>query len=78
MNSPVYELIVNIIGIFNIFFLLARESIQAGADHWINDWIFAQFLVNGFFMLEVILNVTVFGFKKIYSEDFRIWLETLC
>lgn len=67
MNSPVYELIVNIIGIFNIFFLLARNEIEAGSDSWINSWIIGQFLVNMFFMLEIITNVTVFGFTKIYS-----------
>lgn len=41
MNSPWYEFIVNVIGICNIFFLIARNEIDAGSDRFINGWIIA-------------------------------------
>jgi len=78
MSGPKYELLMNIVTIVNVFSIFAR-SLQSTANYnTIHIWMIAQIVLNTFFLLEMITDWIVAGFKNAYIYHFRTSIETLC
>lgn len=67
MNSPQYELLVNIIGIFNIVSIVVREVEIEETTTYILGWMAIQIAINFLFLIEIICNFVVHGIKKSYE-----------
>ena len=78
MSTPQYELIVNIIGIFNILCIVVRQVDLSDSTNFITYWIYIQKLINICFFIELLSDFVMRGFFESYSKNFRMWPETLC
>ena len=78
MSTPQYELIVNIIGIFNILCIVVRQVDLSDSTNFITYWIYIQMLINICFFIELLSDFVMRGFFESYSKNFRMWPETLC
>jgi hypothetical protein len=63
MQSPEYELFVNIIGIFNILFIVVRQVDLDDTDSnaLIYHWIFIQISINMLFLVELLSDFCILG-----------------
>ena len=78
MDSPQYELAVNIVGIFNILCIVVKQTDMAGTTKYILGWMYVQVGINTLFLIELISDFIVHGVSKSYGGHFRTWPETLC
>lgn len=78
MDSPQYELAVNIVGVFNILCIVVKQIDVAGTTQYILGWMYVQIGINTLFLIELISDFIVHGISKSYSGHFRTWPETLC
>ena len=78
MDSPQYELLVNIVGIFNILCIVVKQIDIYETTHYILIWMYVQMGINTLFLIELISDFCVHGIKKSYTGHFRTWPETLC
>jgi hypothetical protein len=69
---------VNIIGIFNILCIVVRQVDLTDSTNFITYWIYIQFTINALFFIELVSDFMLRGFLKSYSENFRMWPESLC
>ena len=61
-ESPQYELVVNIIGIFNILCIVVRQVNLTNSTDFLTIWIGVQFIINLIFMIEVVSDWCLHGF----------------
>lgn len=78
MESPTYELVVNMVGIVNILMIVIRTINVSETTSWITIWIYIQIGINTLFFVELISDLCIHGFKSSYSQHFRCWPETIC
>jgi hypothetical protein len=78
LESPQYELFVNIIGIFNILCIVVREVDLNDTTNFITVWIYIQFAINFLFLVELLSDMVIHGAIKAYQTHFRMFPETLC
>jgi hypothetical protein len=64
MSSPQYELMVNIVGIFNILCVVVRQVDLTDSTNFIEYWIFLQFIINMCFLIELVSDFLIHDFFK--------------
>lgn len=77
-TSPFYELVVNIVGIFNILMIVFRQVDLTDTTYSIKIWIYVQIVINFLFMIELISDFMSNGFFQSYQKHFRMTPETIC
>jgi len=78
VNSPKYELFVNVIGITNIFSIMMRQIDISDSTNFMTGWIIFQIVLNIIFLMEILNDFVMHGVAKSYSTNFRIVPETMC
>lgn len=66
MQSPIYELVVNIVGIVNILMIVIRTIDISESTNYITVWIYIQIVINTLFLLELISDFCIQGFRRSY------------
>jgi len=67
MQSPEYELFVNIIGIFNILCIVVKQVDLTDSTAFIYHWMFIQISINILFLIELLSDFCILGFSNSYK-----------
>ena len=67
MQSPMYELVVNIVGIVNILMIVIRTIDISESTNYITIWIYLQIIINTLFLIELLSDFIIHGFTKSYQ-----------
>jgi hypothetical protein len=78
MNSPYYELVMDMISLAQVIFILMR-SLQSSPTQESNiRWVIIQICINFCYLIEMIVDILSQGCSKAYDSKWRIWPETAC
>jgi len=78
MHQPIYELVINIIGVAGVAFVVVRELGFLETGPFMRLWISIQIVFNLLFLIELIADLLIHGIIRSYKQHFRIWPETFC
>ena len=67
MQSPIYELVVNIVGIVNIMMIVIRTIDISESTSYITIWIYIQIVINTLFLVELMSDFCIHGFSRSYQ-----------
>ena len=66
MSSPLYEFLVNVVGVCNIVCILVIQLETKGSAEFIVAWIYSQIIINLLFCFELLSDLFIHGFTKSY------------